>query len=123
MDMTSYRKKWVSNPAFKLFKKVLPPLSSTEKEAMEAGSVWWEGELFSGNPDWSKLHGYDKPQLTEEEQSFVDDQVETLLEMLDDFEIVKHQRDLPKEVWDYLKQERFFSLIISKEFGGRDFLL
>ncbi|WP_261835653.1 acyl-CoA dehydrogenase [Vibrio ishigakensis] len=119
--MTSYRKKWVSDPAFKLFKKVLPPLSSTEKEAMEAGSVWWEGELFSGNPDWSKLHGYDKPQLTEEEQSFVDNQVETLLEMLDDFEIVKHQRDLPKEVWDYLKQERFFSLIISKEFGGRDF--
>ncbi|WP_261817449.1 acyl-CoA dehydrogenase [Vibrio gallicus] len=119
--MNSYRRKWLSDPAFKLFKKVLPPLSTTEKEAMEAGSVWWEGELFSGNPDWSKLHSYDKPELTAEEQSFVDNQVETLLEMLDDFEVVKHQRDLPPQVWEYLKQERFFSLIISKEYGGRDF--
>ncbi len=119
--MSSLRRKWVSDPAFKLFKKVLPPLSATEREAMEAGSVWWDGELFSGNPDFNKLHQYPKPQLNDEEQSFIDNELETLLEMLDDCQIVKGDRDLPKEVWDYLRKERFFSLIISKEYGGREF--
>ncbi|OBT13498.1 acyl-CoA dehydrogenase [Vibrio sp. UCD-FRSSP16_10] len=104
-----------------MFKKVLPPLSSTEREAMEAGSVWWEGELFSGSPDWTKLHAYPKPTLTAEEQSFVDNQVEELLDMIDDYQIVKKDRDLPPHVWEYLKKERFFSLMIAKEFGGREF--
>jgi len=104
-----------------MFKKVLPPLSNTEKEAMEAGSVWWDGELFAGSPDWKKLHSYPKPTLTEEEQSFMDNQLETLLEMLDDDAIVRHDRDLSPEVWEYLRKERFLSLIISKEYGGREF--
>ncbi|MCG9682710.1 acyl-CoA dehydrogenase [Vibrio sp. Isolate23] len=119
--MCSLRRKWVSDPAFKMFKKVLPPLSSTEKEAMEAGSVWWDGELFSGRPDFSKLHQYPTPTLTAEEQSFIDNELETLLGMLDDHKIVKEDRDLPPEVWEYLRKERFFSLIISKEYGGREF--
>ncbi|MGD8111130.1 acyl-CoA dehydrogenase [Vibrio sp. TRT 17S01] len=119
--MSSLRRKWVSDPAFKLFKKVLPPLSSTEKEAMEAGSVWWDGELFSGKPDFTKLHQYPKPALTAEEQSFMDNELETLLSMLDDHKIVKEDRDLPPEVWQYLRKERFFSLIISKQYGGREF--
>ncbi|EEX91929.1 acyl-CoA dehydrogenase [Vibrio orientalis CIP 102891 = ATCC 33934] len=119
--MGSLRRKWVSDPAFKMFKKVLPPLSSTEKEAMEAGSVWWDGELFSGRPDFTKLHQYPKPSLSAEEQSFMDNELQTLLEMLDDHKIVKEDRDLPEEVWQYLRKERFFSLIISKEYGGRQF--
>ncbi|MDN3609655.1 acyl-CoA dehydrogenase [Vibrio ostreicida] len=119
--MSSLRRKWVSDPAFKFFKKVLPPLSSTEKEAMEAGSVWWDGELFSGRPDFTTLHKYPAPSLTAEEQSFVDNELETLLSMLDDHKIVKQDRDLPPEVWQYLRKERFFSLIISKEYGGRAF--
>ncbi|GLT19299.1 acyl-CoA dehydrogenase [Vibrio zhanjiangensis] len=119
--MCSLRRKWVSDPAFKMFKKVLPPLSSTEKEAMEAGSVWWDGELFSGRPDFSKLHKYPRPSLSTEEQSFIDNELETLLAMLDDHKIVKHDRDLPSDVWEYLRKERFFSLIISKEYGGREF--
>ncbi|OEE36590.1 acyl-CoA dehydrogenase [Vibrio genomosp. F10 str. ZF-129] len=119
--MCSLRRKWVSDPAFKFFKKVLPPLSNTEKEAMEAGSVWWDGELFSGNPDFSKLHQYPAPSLTDEEQAFMDNELETLLAMLDDYQIVKKDRDLPKDVWDYLRKERFFSLIISKQYGGREF--
>lgn len=119
--MTTYRRKWISDPAFNIFKKVLPPLSDTEREAMEAGSVWWEGELFSGSPDWNTLHAYPEPQLTEEEQSFIDNQVETLLEMVDDFGIVKQDRNLPPEIWDYLKKEGFFSLIIAKEYGGKAF--
>ncbi|MDA9555876.1 acyl-CoA dehydrogenase [Vibrio sp.] len=119
--MTTLRRKWFSDPAFKLFKKVLPPLSNTEKEAMEAGSVWWDGELFSGTPDFKKLHSYPKPTLSEEEQSFMDNQLETLLSMIDDHQILKHDRDLPKDVWTYMRKERFFSLIIAKEYGGLAF--
>ncbi len=119
--MSSLRQKWISDPAFKLFKKVLPPLSATEKEAMEAGSVWWDGELFSGKPNWSTLHNYPKPQLSAEEQAFMDDKVETLMSMLDDHKIVVKDRNLPQEVWDYMRKERFFSLIISKEYGGLEF--
>ncbi|PML75616.1 acyl-CoA dehydrogenase [Enterovibrio norvegicus] len=117
----SLRRRYLSDPAFKFFKKVLPPLSETEREAMEAGSVWWDGELFAGNPDWRTLLQYPKPRLSDEEQAFVDNQLETLLEMLDDFDIVQQRKDLPPEVWAYLKKEKFFSLIISKEFGGLAF--
>ncbi|OLQ88068.1 acyl-CoA dehydrogenase [Vibrio panuliri] len=119
--MSSLRRKWISDPAFKLFKKVLPPLSDTEREAMEAGSVWWDGELFSGHPNFTTLHQYPKPTLTAEEQSFMDNQLETLLGMLDDQKINKEDRDLPQEVWQYLRKERFFSLIISKHYGGLEF--
>lgn len=119
--MSSLRRKWISDPAFKLFKKVLPPLSSTEREAMEAGSVWWDAELFSGKPNFKTLHQYPTPTLTAEEQSFMDNELVTLLDMLDDQKIVKEDRDLSPEVWEFLRKERFFSLIISKEYGGREF--
>ncbi|MCL1142511.1 acyl-CoA dehydrogenase [Shewanella gaetbuli] len=111
----------ITRPAFAFFKKVLPPLSSTEKEAMEAGDVWWEGELFKGNPNWNKLHGYDKPTLTAEEQAFLDNQVQTALTMIDDFDIVHNRKDLPPELWEYFKKEGFFALIIPKKYGGREF--
>ncbi|MCQ8888734.1 acyl-CoA dehydrogenase [Pseudoalteromonas carrageenovora] len=111
----------ISRPTFKMFKKVLPPLSQTEREAMEAGDVWWDGELFSGNPDWQKLHRFPKPELSDKENAFMDSQVETLLAMLDDYQIVQKDKDLPKEVWDYLKTEGFFALIIPEKFGGREF--
>lgn len=111
----------ISRPAFKFFKKVLPPLSQTEREAMEAGDVWWDGELFSGNPDWKVLHSYPKPELSKKECAFLDNEVETLLAMLDDYQIVQKDKDLPKEVWDYLKVNGFFAMIIPEKFGGRQF--
>ncbi|GAA3531370.1 acyl-CoA dehydrogenase [Zobellella aerophila] len=117
----SLRKKWISGPAFNVFKKILPPLSATEREAMEAGSVWWDGELFRGKPDWSKLMAYGPSTLTGEEQAFLDNQVCTLLAMLDDHHIVNEWRELPEAVWDYLKREGFFALIIPKSYGGHDF--
>ncbi|RXJ73673.1 acyl-CoA dehydrogenase [Veronia nyctiphanis] len=120
-SQTSLRRRYVSDPAFKFFKKVLPPLSATEREAMEAGSVWWDGELFAGSPDWSKLHNYPKPVLTQEEQSFIDNELEELLAMLDDFDIVQQRKDLPPEAWEFLKTKKFFSLIIPKSFGGLEF--
>ncbi len=111
----------VSRPVFKLFKRVLPPLSQTEREAMEAGDVWWDGELFGGKPDWKKLHRIARPTLSEKEQDFIDNQVCTLCAMLDDYQIVQKDKDLPQEVWKYLKEEGFFALIIPEKFGGREF--
>lgn len=117
----SLRKKWISGPAFTRFKKILPPLSDTERQAMEAGSVWWDGELFSGKPNWSTLLNYGPVALTTQEQHFLDNEVATLLTLLDDYQIVHHEQELPEPVWDYLKQQGFFSLIIPKAYGGKEF--
>ncbi|WP_404402405.1 acyl-CoA dehydrogenase [Idiomarina seosinensis] len=121
LAVTDIRRSLITKPIFGLFKRILPPLSDTEREAMEAGDVWWDGDLFSGRPDWQKLLDMPEPKLTEEEQAFVDNQLATLLDMLDDFKIVQQDRDLPKPVWDYLRKEHFFAMIIGKEFGGLDF--
>ncbi|MCL1048960.1 acyl-CoA dehydrogenase [Shewanella abyssi] len=117
----SIRMQLVTRPVFRFFKKVLPPLSDTEKEAMEAGDVWWEGELFKGKPNWQTLHSYGKPTLTSEEQDFIGNQVETALAMIDDYDIVTNRKDLPPELWQYFKKEGFFALIIPKKYGGRAF--
>lgn len=120
-SVKSTRMALLTQPAFSFFKKVLPPLSNTEKEAMEAGDVWWEGELFQGRPDWNTLHGYGKPRLTSEEQAFIDNQVATALGMIDDHDIVQNRKDLPPELWNYFKKEGFFALIIPKQYGGKAF--
>ncbi|KJS08320.1 MAG: acyl-CoA dehydrogenase [Gammaproteobacteria bacterium BRH_c0] len=117
---TELRRKWISIPALQWFRTVLPRVSATEQEALDAGTVWWDAELFSGDPDWNRLLSTPKPQLSAEEQAFLDGPVETLCAMLDDWQV--HQnKDLPEEVWQYLKDERFFSMIIGKEYGGLDF--
>lgn len=121
LGVTDIRRSLISRPVFAIFKKILPPLSDTEREAMEAGDVWWDGELFKGKPDWQKLHSIPKPVLSDEEQAFMDNQVETLLAMLDDYKIVQEDRDLPKQVWDYIKSQGFFAMIIPKAYGGREF--
>ena len=115
------RRSLITKPVFAIFKRILPPMSDTEREAMEAGDVWWDGELFKGRPDWQKLLDMPQPKLTQEEQDFIDNQLNTLLDMIDDFKIVQQDRDLPKQVWDFLRKERFFAMIIGKEHGGLDF--
>lgn len=120
-SIESLRLNFISMPALRFFKKSLPPLSSTEQEAIDAGDVWWEGELFKGNPDWNKLLALPKSSLTDEEQSFIDHQVSHLLKMIDDYEMTQNLKDLPEEVWNYLKSEGFFALIIPKEYGGKSF--
>ncbi|EKE82773.1 acyl-CoA dehydrogenase [Idiomarina xiamenensis] len=119
--VTDVRRSLITRPVFRIFKKILPPLSDTEREAMQAGDVWWDGQLFSGRPDWHQLHAMTPPTFSDDEQAFIDNQLETLLAMLDDFRIVQQDRDLPEEVWQYLRKERFFAMIIGKEFGGLDF--
>ncbi|MGD2173231.1 MAG: acyl-CoA dehydrogenase, partial [Gammaproteobacteria bacterium] len=105
------RLQYLSRPLRARIRKVLPPMSETERAAIEAGSVWWEAELFRGNPDWQKLQGFEAPRLSDEEQAFIDGPVEQLCAMLDDWDITHNRMDLPPEVWDFLKQERFFGMI------------
>lgn len=121
LGVADIRRNLITKPVFGIFKKILPPLSDTEREAMEAGDVWWDGDLFQGKPDWKKLHAIPKAELSAEEQAFMDNEVETLLKMLDDYKIVQEQRDLPAEVWQYIKDNGFFAMIIPKSYGGREF--
>jgi len=102
------------------FKGILPSISQTEKEALESGTVGWDGELMKGTPDWDVLFKLPKPQLTAEEQAFLDGPVEKLCAMIDNYK-VSQDGDLPKEVWDFIKKEGFMGLEIPKEHGGHGF--
>ena len=115
------RKAVITTPLLKFFRKVLPPLSQTERIALETGSVGFEGELFTGDPDWQKLLHYPRPQLTDEEQAFLDGPVEELCSMINDWEITHVHADLPPELWDYIKVNKFFGMIIPKAYGGLGF--
>jgi len=119
--VTPLRKSLISAPVFQGFRKALPTMSRTEKEAIDAGTTWWEGHLFRGKPDWETLHNYPQPQLTAEEQAFLDGPVEEACRMANDFEITHELADLPPELWAHLKKHRFFAMIIKKEYGGLDF--
>jgi acyl-CoA dehydrogenase len=102
-------------------KKQMPTISQTEREALEAGHTWWEKELFGGNPNWQHLLAIPTPQLSSAEQDFLNNQVNTLCAMLSDWEIINKDKDLPQPVWDYLKKEKFFGMVIPKEYGGLGF--
>ena len=121
LHITSWRYKLISKPALNFYRKVMPSMSRTEREALAAGTVGWEGELFCGNPRWNNLLSIPKPKLTEEEQAFLDGPVEMLCSMLDDWDITHNRADFPKEVWDFMKSQGFFSLIITKKYGGKEF--
>jgi acyl-CoA dehydrogenase len=121
LNLRPLRRALITRRVFAAFKKVLPPMTSTEREALEAGDTWWEADLFQGRPQWKKLLAMKVTELSAEEQDFLDNQVDTLCRMIDEDKIVREDRDLSPQVWEYLKRERFFSLIIPKEFGGRRF--
>ena len=121
LGVPELRQRYLSNPLLYRIKKVLPPMSQTEKDAIESGTVWWEAELFRGNPNWDKLLKYKKPVLTLEEQAFVDGPVNELCEMVDDWDITNNRKDLPPEVWQFIKQNKFFGMIIPKKYGGLEF--
>lgn len=109
--------KWI----LKLFRRILPQISQTEQEALDAGTVWWEGELFSGKPDWHKLLAYPRPTLSPEESAFLEGPTEQLCAMLDEWRITHEHYDLPPPVWQFIKENGFFGLIIPKEYGGYGF--
>ena len=115
------RRALVGAPLLKVFRRILPAVSQTEQEALEAGTVWWDGELFSGRPDWKKLLAYPKPRLTAEEQAFIDGPLRELCEMLSDWEITHEMTDMPPQVWQFIKDHGFLGMIIPKEYGGKGF--
>ncbi|HSW69817.1 MAG TPA: acyl-CoA dehydrogenase [Gammaproteobacteria bacterium] len=121
LHITSWRYKLISKPGLNFYRKVMPAMSRTEREALAAGTVGWEGDLFCGNPRWNKLLSYPKPTLSEEEKAFLDGPVEVLCSMIDDWDITHNRADLPPEMWNYLKEQGFFALIITKEYGGKEF--
>jgi acyl-CoA dehydrogenase len=121
LNLESIRVQYISTPVLKLYKKIMPEMSSTEKDAIDAGTVWWDGEIFSGNPNWQVLHNIPQARLTAEEQSFLDGPVEEVCHMCNDWDVTHTRADLSPEVWQYLKDNKFFAMIIKKEYGGLDF--
>jgi acyl-CoA dehydrogenase len=115
------RRNLVSRHVLKWFRSVLPPMSSTEKAAIDAGTTWWDAEVFSGKPDWHKLLRVEPSALSDGEQAFLDGPVEELCKMLDDWAINNELNDLPESVWEFLKVKRFFGMIIPKAHGGLEF--
>src|SRR3990167_7360686 len=128
MDVMRQLSKAIKNSRMRVLSRIVPrlqkkiqPMSETEKEAIEAGDVWWEKELFCGKPNWKKLFNEPGITLTEAEQHFLDHQVNTLCAMLNDWEIVHKEHQISDVVLNYLKKEKFFGLIIPQSFGGLGF--
>ena len=120
-NLIEVRREKITKPLLAIYRKMLPSMSNTEREALEAGSVWWDGQLFSGMPEWDVLMSYPAPKLSDEEQAFFDGPCEELCEMLDDWAICHEHADMPKEVWDFIIEKKFFAMIIPKEYGGLEF--
>ena len=117
----TFRRRWITAPIFRWAAHALPNMSETERVAIEAGDVWWDRDLFSGNPEWSSLLSVPPAHLSAEEQAFLDGPVNDLCRMIDDWQVQFELFDLPPEAWTFIKQNRFFGMIIPKEFGGLGF--
>src|SRR4029077_12961192 len=121
LNLRTLRKALITRPFMKAYLRLLPAMSQTEKDALEAGTGWWDGELFTGAPNWAKLLSAKAPQLSPEEQAFLDGPCEELCAMLDDWNITHERADMPPAVWDFLKSRGFFAMIIPKRYGGLEF--
>jgi len=118
LNISAFRKNYLTRPLLKLYRGIMPEMSSTEKEAIEAGTTWWDADLFAGKPDWKKLHNYPTARLSAEEQAFLDGPVEEVCKMVNQHQVSHQLGDLPEEVWQYLKDHGFFAMIIKKKYGG-----
>ncbi len=121
LNIRPLRRRLLTRPFLRGYLRLLPVMSATEREALEAGTVWWDGELFTGGPDWAKLMAGRAPQLRPDEQAFLDGPCETLCAMLDDWDITHLRGDLSPATWEYLKSAGFFAMIIPKRYGGLEF--
>jgi len=121
LSVTAIRRVLVAAPAYGLVKSILPRVSRTEQEALDAGTVGWDAELFSGRPHWDKLLNIRKVTLTADEQAFLDGPVNKVCSMIDDWDVRHNRADLSPEVWAYLKAQGFLGMLIGKEWGGLGF--
>lgn len=121
LNSKSLRRQHFTKGFLKFYRKALPELSETEKVALEAGTVAWDGELFTGQPDFDKLHAIDKPELSSDEKEFLAGPVAELCAMLNEHEYNHDKGDMPKSVWDFIMKNKFFAMIIPKEYGGLGF--
>src|SRR6267378_4551565 len=121
LNIRPLRLRAVTRPFLRSYRRLLQPMSATEREALDAGTVWWDGELFTGGPDWQKLMSAKAPALTAEEQAFLDGPCEDLCAMLDDWDITHVRADLPPEVWKFIKAKGFFGMIVPRRYGGLEF--
>lgn len=121
LNVESLRKKYLTAPMLDTYKKIMPEMSSTERDAIDAGTVWWDGEIFSGNPNWQALHSIPQARLTAEEREFLDGPVTQVCQMVNDWDITHKDADLTPEVWQFLKDNKFFAMIIKKQYGGLEF--
>ncbi|HEV2212349.1 MAG TPA: acyl-CoA dehydrogenase, partial [Gammaproteobacteria bacterium] len=121
LNVLAIRRHYISRPLLNMFRQIMPEMSETEAAALEAGTVWWDGELFSGRPNWQRLLNTPAPAISAEEQAFLDHEVEELCAMIDEWKVTHEWCDLPPEAWDYLKKKGFFAMIIPKRYGGREF--
>src|SRR5258706_15021975 len=112
------RRAIVSGPIFGIYKKILPQISQTEQEALDAGSIWWDADLFTGKPDWEKLLAYPEAKLSADERAFIDGPVQELCGMLHEWDITHNRMDLPPEVWKFIREKGFLGIIIPKAYGG-----
>ncbi|TNF65714.1 MAG: acyl-CoA dehydrogenase [Gammaproteobacteria bacterium] len=119
-NASAIRRALISSYLFKVLKKSTPKLSKTEEIALNAGDTWVEEDFFRGSPNWEKLHRISKHQLTEEEQSFYDNEVEELCRLIDDWKVMNNN-DLDEKVWQYMKEKGFLGLVIDKQYGGKGF--
>lgn len=115
------RRALITRGLFAAYRRILPPMSDTEKTALDAGTVWWEGELFSGRPRWERLLGFAWPRLSDEERSFLDKETEELCRLMEDWETTHVHQDMSPEAWRYVKEKGFLGMIIPKAYGGKGF--
>ena len=121
LNLDPFRLRVITRPFLRQYRRMLPSMSQTEKDALEAGTVWWDGELFTGGPDWDKLLSAAPPRLSAEEQAFLDGPCEELCRMIDEWDITHRRADMPPQMWDYVKSKGFFAMIIPKKYGGLEF--
>jgi acyl-CoA dehydrogenase len=121
LNIKAVRRLLFSNNVYGVMKKLMPTISQTEQEALDAGDVWWEAELFSGKPDFDVIRRLPPPTLTDEEKAFIDGPVEEFCKMLDDWQITQVDYNLTEEAWQFAKDNKFFAMIIPKQYGGLDY--
>jgi acyl-CoA dehydrogenase len=121
LNIRALRVPAMTRPFMRSYRRLLPPMSATEREALDAGTVWWDGELFTGGPDWQKLMSAKAPALSQAEQAFLDGPCEELCAMLDDWDITHTRADLSPEAWNFIKSRGFFGMIVPRRYGGLEF--